>query len=116
MNKIKIREDLLNQYINQTSNITFEDLQNNYNCMIDLLSTASDNQEHYVVCLIDVTTGKYLDYSVDNVLYDSKLDALQVAKDLNASHSCPREEYCIELAVCNSIAKLAKLAYNMLKG
>lgn len=116
MNKIKIREDLLNQYINQTSNLTFIDLQDNYNHMIDLLNAATDNRERYVVCLIDVITGKYLEYTVDNILYDSKLDALRVAKHLNATHSCPREEYCIELAISNGVTKLAKLAYEMLKG
>lgn len=116
MNKIKIREDLLNQYINQTSNLTFRDLQDNYNHMIELLNVASDNRERYVVCLIDTTTGKYLEYTVDNIIYDDKLTALQVAKQLNATHSCLREEYCIEIAINNGVTKLANLAYEMLKG
>lgn len=37
-------------------------------------------------------------------------------KVLNATYKCPREEYCIELAISNGVTKLAKLAYEMLKG
>ena len=49
MNKIKIREDLHNQYINQTSNLTFRDLQDNYNHLVDLLNAFSDTTNTYVI-------------------------------------------------------------------
>lgn len=116
MNKIKIREDLHNQYINHVSSMTFKQLEENYNHLVDLLNAASDNRERYVVCLIDTTTGKYLEHTVDNIIYDDKVTALQVAKQLNATHDYLREEYCIEIAIDNGVTRLANLAQEMLKG
>ena len=41
MNKIKIREDLHNQYINPVSSMTFKQLEENYNHLVELLNAVS---------------------------------------------------------------------------
>lgn len=113
MKTIKIREDLHNQYINQTSNMTFKELEDNYNRLAKLLNTYSD-EELYAIYLIDNVTGKYLQSFIDGVIYKNKEEALKKAEELNEIQASGTEEYCIESVIKSGTAGLAKLAYEML--
>lgn len=116
MNKIKIREDLLNQYINQTSNLTFRDLQDNYNHLVDLLNALNNTTNTYVICLIAKDTLKYISYCIGNKFYTDKYEALKVANDLNYKRKSLNEEYCIELVQNKfDVTTLANIVYNALK-
>lgn len=114
MNKIKIREDLLNQYINQTSNLTFRDLQDNYNHMVELLNAASKNEDSYVICSVNKETGKYSTYCVNNKIYDLR-EVIKECAYLNRDNNNPDIEFTYESVVNSGVAELAKIAYNMLK-
>ena len=116
MNKIKIREVLHNQYINSTSCLTFKELEENYNNLIDLINSASETNERYVICLIAKDTLKYITYCVDNKFYTDKYEAIQVSKDLNYKNKNLNEEYCVELVQDKlSVTRLASIVYNALK-
>lgn len=116
INKISIREDLHNQYINQISNITFKDLEDNYNHFVDLLNALSNTTNTYVICLIAKDTLKYISYCVGNKFYTDKHEALKVANDLNYKRKSLNEEYCIELVQNKfDVTTLANIAYNLLK-
>lgn len=116
MRKIKIREDLHNQYINATSCLTFRDLQDNYNHLVDLLNALSETTNTYVVCLIAKDTLKYISYCIGNKFYTDKYEALKVANDLNYKRKSLNEEYCIELVQNKfDVTTLASIAYNALK-
>lgn len=114
MNRIKIREDLLNQYINQTSNMTFKQLEDNYNYMINLLNVVT-NEELYSIYLIDKCTGKYLKTRVGGIVYKNKTEALMKAEELNKTQASCTEEYCIERVIKFGITELANNAFSMLK-
>ena len=116
MNKIKIREDLHNQYINQTSNLTFRDLQDNYNHLVDLLNALTNVTNTYIICLIDKDTLKYISYCIGHKFYTNKYEALKVVNDLNYKRKSLNEEYCIELVQNKfDVTTLASIAYNALK-
>lgn len=116
MNKIKIRKDLQNQYINSTSNMTFKQLEENYNNLIDMINAVSNVTNTYVICLIDTYTLKYITYCVGNKFYVDKYEALKVANELNYERKSLHEEYCIELLQNKfDITTLANIAYNALK-
>ena len=116
MNKIKIREDLYNQYINTTSYLTFKELEDNYNNLIDLINALSEATNTYVICLIDKDTLKYISYCIGNKFYTDKYEALKVANDLNYKNKNLNEEYCVELVQNKfDVTTLASIAYNLLK-
>ena len=116
MKKIKIREDLHNQYINSTSTLTFKELEENYNNLIDLINSASETNERYVICLIAKDTLKYITYCVDNKFYTDKYEAIRVSKDLNYKNKNLNEEYCVELIQDKlSVTRLTNIAQNVLK-
>lgn len=116
MNKIKIREDLHNQYINHTSTLTFKELEENYNNLIDIVNAVSNVTNTYVICLIAKDTLKYISYCVNNKFYIDKQEAINDANDLNYKRKSLNEEYCIELIQNKfDISTLAAIAYNMLK-
>ena len=116
MRKIKIREDLHNQYINNTSTLTFKELEENYNNLIELIESTSENNIRYVICLIAKDTLKYINYCVDNKFYDDVYEAIKVSKDLNYKNKNLNEEYCVELVQDKlSVTRLANIACKMLK-
>lgn len=116
MNKISIREDLHNQYINQISNMTFKELEDKYNELIELLNKLTENNQTYVISLINKYTSKYIKYCVDNTFYNNLQEAMQLSKKLNDKHEIDNEEYVIELVQDkHEITKLASIAYNLLK-
>ena len=116
MKKIAIREDLYNQYINSTSTLTFKELEENYNNLIDLINMTTDTTDTYVICLIDKDTLKYISYCVGNKFYINLQEAIRICKDLNYRNKNLKEEYCVELVQNKmSITILSNIAYNMLK-
>ena len=116
MKKIKIREDLHNQYINHTSTLTFKELEENYNNLIDLLNALSETTCTYVICLIAKDTLKYISYCIGNKFYTNLQEAIRVSKDLNYRNKNLNEEYCVELVQNKlSVTTLANIAYNMLR-
>ena len=116
MKKIKIREDLSNQYINSTSDLTFKELEENYNNLIDLINNACETDERYVICLIAKDSLKYVTYCVDNKFYLDKYEAIKVSKDLNYKNKNLNEEYCVELVQDKlSVTRLVSIARNVLK-
>ena len=116
MNRIKIREDLHNQYINHVSSMTFKQLEENYNNLIDLINALSEATNTYVVCLIAKDTLKYISYCIGNKFYTDKYEALKVANDLNYKRKSLNEEYCIELVQNKfDVTTLASIVYNALK-
>ena len=116
MNKISIREDLHNQYINTTTVLTFKELENNYNHLIDIINALSNVTDTYVICLIATDTLRYISYCVDNKFYVDKYEAIKVANELNYERRSLHEEYCVELVQNKmDITTLASIAYNMLK-
>lgn len=98
MNKIKIREDLHNQYINQTSNITFKQLEENYNHLIELLNAVSKNEDLYVICAVNKETGKYSTHCIDNKIYDLR-EVIKECAYLNRDNDNPNIEYTYESVI-----------------
>lgn len=117
MRKIKIREDLHNQYINSTSSMTFKKLEDNYNNLIDLLNCVTDETNNrYAICLIDTTDLKYIRYCVDNKFYTDLYEAIKISKDLNYARKNLKEEYRVELVQDKlSVTGLSNIAYHLLK-
>ena len=115
MRKIEIREDLHNQYINQTSALTFKELEENYNNLVDLLNALSETTNTYIICLIAKDTLKYITYCVDNKFYTDKYEAIKVSNELNYKNKNLNEEYCVELVQNKfNTTTLASIAYNLL--
>ena len=116
MRKIKIREDLYNQYINSTTYLTFKELEENYNNLVDLLNALSEATNTYIICLIAKDTLKYISYCIGNKFYTDKQEAIRVSNDLNYKNKNLNEEYCVELVQNKfNTTTLASIAYNMLK-
>jgi len=115
VNKIKIREDLHNQYINHTSNLTFKELENNYNNLITFINAMSGETNVYVICLVAKDTLKCISYCIGCKFYTDLHEAVKVSKDLNYKNKNLNEEYCVELVQNKFDSKvLASIVYNLI--
>lgn len=114
MHNIKIREDLHDQYINDTSNITFKELEESYNKIINIITSLDDSKKLYTICLITKDTGKLLKYNITNKFYEDKDLALEISKGFNEYISKSNEEYCIEEVIDNGYVNIVKDTYKML--
>lgn len=114
MHNIKIREDLHDQYINNTSNITFKELEESYNKIINIITSLDDSKKLYTICLIAKDTRKLLKYNVTNKFYENKDFALEISKGFNEYISKNNEEYCIEEVIDNGYVNIVRDTYKML--
>lgn len=114
MNKIKIREDLHNQYINHISSMTFKQLEENYNHLVELLNAVSKNEDSYVICSVNKETGKYSTYCVNNKIYDLR-EVIKECAYLNRDNNNPDIEFTYESVVNSGVIELVKFAHNILK-
>lgn len=114
MYNIKIREDLHDQYINNTSNITFKELEESYNKIIDIITSLISPKKLYTICLIAKDTGKLLKYNVTNKFYENKDFALETIQNFNNYIALKNEEYCIEEVINDGYVNIVKDTYKIL--
>ena len=114
MNKIKIREDLHNQYINHVSSMTFKQLEENYNHLVELLNAVSKNEDSYVICSVNKETGKYSTYCINNKIYDLR-EVIKECAYLNRDNNNPNIEFTYESVINSGVTELVKFAHNILK-
>lgn len=114
MNRIKIREDLHNQYINHVSSMTFKQLEENYNHLVELLNAVSKNEDSYVICSVNKETGKYSTYCINNKIYDLR-EVIKECAYLNRDNNNPDIEFTYESVINSGVTELVKFAHNILK-